>query len=92
MSELGKVHEYIVPATGPRIPHCSEPVICGPLGERVIRCRDCRFFEPEFVYEERHEEVHCSEFLKEPPGCGRFKTSGVVPNGFCMWAEPREES
>ena len=61
-------------------------------GEPIVRCKDCRFFEPEFVYEERHEEIHCSEFMHEPPGCVRFKTSGVVPNGFCAWGEPKEDA
>ena len=47
--------------------------------ERVIRCRECLFYEPEFVYEEPHEDVHCSEFLCEPPGCKRFHSNDVEP-------------
>ncbi len=71
------VGEYIVHAEGPLNLLCSEPVICGPLGERVIRCRDCRHFEDvmgAFECEQSSGEPHHAE-----------------PDGFCSWAEPREE-
>ena len=86
MSDLTDKHEYVVSLTDRQA--CA---LRYSAHERVIRCLDCRFFEPEFVYEEPHEEVHCSEFLTEPPGCGRFHLSNVKPDGFCAWAEPVEE-
>lgn len=79
MSALTEKHEYIVTAIGPRISLCSEPVICGPLGERVIRCRDCGFYD---------QTIH---------SCGRIDVaykafvSYVFDDGFCSWAEPKEE-
>ena len=83
----GEAHEYVVTLTDRQA--CALRYIAH---ERVIRCRDCRFFEPEFVYEERHDDVHCSEFLCEPPGCKRFHSNHVEPDGFCSWAKPKEES
>ena len=48
--------------------------------ERVIRCRDCNFYD---------QTIH---------SCGRIDiaakafVSYVFDDGFCAWAEPREES
>mgnify|MGYP000890510229 CR=1 FL=1 len=77
MSELNNVYEYIVPAVGQRITRYSEPVVCGPLRELVIRCRDCKHFEDvmgAFECEQSSGEPHHAE-----------------PDGFCSWAEPKEE-
>ena len=48
--------------------------------ERVIRCRDCRFYD---------QTIH---------SCGRIDTAAkafvsyAFDDGFCAWAEPKEES
>ena len=46
--------------------------------ERVIRCRDCKHFVD--VMGQTECERSSGEYF------------GVGPDGFCSWAEPREES
>ena len=46
--------------------------------ERVIRCRDCRHFVD--VMGQTECERSSGEYF------------GVWPDGFCAWAEPKEES
>lgn len=71
------VGEYLVHAEGPRIPGRSEPVVCGPLGERVIRCRDC----------ERFRKVAGKHFCRRDGMT--VPTSGY---DFCSQAVSKEES
>ena len=78
MSDLTEPREYVVHAVGQRIPRYSEPVICGPLGERVIRCRDCKHFEDVMG------QTECERSSGE-----HFS---VEPDGFCAWGERMEES
>lgn len=75
------------------------------LGERIVRCRDCKWFTPEYRYKEERE-YGVMEELVEPPDCGNPERcshhydsiAGKVvpvhivtdPNGFCAWAERRQ--
>jgi hypothetical protein len=72
--------------------------------EEIVRCRDCKWFTPEYRYEEERE-YGVMETLVEPPDCGNPErcshhydsiTGKVVPvhivtdsNGFCAWGERR---
>ena len=67
-----------------------------PLREEIVRCRDCKWFTPEYFY----------EILSDPPDCGNPErcshhydslTEKTVPvhivtdpDGFCAWAERKE--
>ena len=68
----------------------------------IVRCRDCKWFTPEYRYEEEREYGAMEELL-DPPDCGNPErcshrydsiTEKVVPvhivtdpNGFCAWGE-----
>lgn len=71
--------------------------------EPVVRCRDCRWYTPEFEYEEERG-FGCHEKCLEPGCClnparcctdvdqdGRRITVGITtePDGYCKWGERR---
>lgn len=74
------------------------------LGEEVVRCRDCKFYEPEsMTSEERGFGVY--ENVWEPGGCfnpercshggdpfGEWYVIGINtdPDGYCAWGERRD--
>lgn len=69
------VHEYVVSLTDRQA--CALRYIAH---ERVIRCRDCAHFH-EWDAPEGHYET-----------CDRGPSNNWVgDDGFCAWAEPREE-
>lgn len=76
MSDLTDKHEYVVSLTDRQA--CALRYIAH---GRVIRCRDCAHFhgwdEPEGHYETCIIDR---------------SNSWVDENGFCAWAEPKEES
>lgn len=90
--------EYIV------CPHCHNPLSQSEY-VKVVRCRDCKWFTPEYRYEEERE-YGVMETLVEPPDCGNPErcshhydsiTWKVVPvhivtdpNGYCAWGERRD--
>jgi hypothetical protein len=55
--------------------------------ERIVRCRDCKFYR--FVdrsgifKDEQHNDSFCSRFVDG-------KRMEVEPDGFCAWGERRE--
>lgn len=79
---------------------------CQLIGE-IVRCRDCRWFTPEEIYEEYRDFAH-SEIMVEPPSCGnpercnkhydsatgKYVPVHIVtqPGGFCAWGEPRGDA
>ena len=70
------VHEYVVSFTDRQA--CALQYIAH---ERVIRCRDCAHFH-EWDAPEGHYET-----------CDRgLSNNWVGEDGFCAWAEPKEES
>jgi len=83
MSALTEPREYVVPAVGQRIPRYSEPVICGPLGERVIRCRDCQKYKV---------HTRCRGICLESSDIEEGFYVFVDIDGFCYLAEPKEVS
>ena len=76
-----------------------------PVKEEIVRCRDCKWFTPEYFYEEERG-FGVKEILSEPPSCGNPERCSAtydnltqkmvpvhivtVPNGFCAWGERRE--
>ncbi len=90
--------EYIV-STVNMPPHVMD-VLALWCGDEVVRCRDCKWFTPEYRYEEERE-YGVMETLIEPPDCGNPNrcnhhydsiTGEVVPvhivtepDGFCKW-------
>ena len=72
----------------------------------IVRCRDCKWFTPEYFYEEERG-YGVVEILSDPPDCGNPErcshhydsvTKKTVPvhivtdpDGFCAWAERREQ-
>ena len=68
----------------------------------IIRCRDCKWFTPEYWYEEERDFA-TREILCEPPNCGNPERCSVTydsitkqmvpvhivtePDGFCAWGE-----
>ena len=75
-------------------------------GEEIVRCRDCKWFTPEYFYEEERG-FGVKEILSDPPDCGNpercshhydsltKKTVPVhivtEPDGFCAWGERKED-
>ena len=53
--------------------------------ERVIRCRDCKFYHAHMWYKVTYFEHVCTRW--EPDGGNK-----VDPNGFCSRGIPREDS
>lgn len=74
--------------------------------EEIVRCRDCRWFTPEYEYQEEREYGVFETFI-EPSDCGNpercCKTYDSMsrkvvpvhivtePDGFCAWGE-REDA
>lgn len=50
----------------------------------LVRCRDCRWFEPECEYYENHGNG-AIETLGEPPSCNKFNHSLDGDCGYCAW-------
>lgn len=61
--------EYIVDSSD--VDMYGEPV----YGERIVRCRDCKYANWRMGECKRHE-------IYDPPD--------LPPNGFCAWGEPKE--
>ena len=77
------------------------------LGEEIVRCRDCKWFTPEEIYEEYRDFAH-SEIMVKPPSCGNPERCNkhydsatgkyvpvhttTQPDGFCAWGEPRGDA
>ena len=74
--------------------------IPGEHREEIVRCRDCKWFTPEYFYEEERG-YGVKEILSDPPTCGNPErcshhydsfTKKTVPvhivtdpDGFCAW-------
>ena len=74
-------------------------------GERIVRCRDCKYYTPESMYREKRG-FGVYETVYEPGGCFNPERCsvewdsikedmvpvGIVtePDGFCAWGVPRE--
>ena len=72
----------------------------------IVRCRDCKWFTPEYFYEEERG-YGVKEILSDPPDCGNPErcshhydrlTKKTVPvhivtdpDGFCAWGVKRKE-
>ena len=65
----------------------------------LVRCRECRYYEPEYTWTERHGPGMYEEIM-EPPCCklhwhdpnevfpdGYGVCYEVEPDGFCAWGE-----
>lgn len=75
------------------------------MAQEIVRCRDCKWFTPEYWYQEERG-YGAFEIMSEPPDCGNpercSKTydsmSGKMvpvhivtdPDGFCAWGERRD--
>lgn len=74
------MNEYVVELGEPHRDENGDVECIYEQRERVIRCRDCRFYD---------QTIH---------SCGRIDVAAkafasyVFDDGFCSWAEPREES
>ena len=89
-------------ADGETYPHVGSQAV----GERVVRCRDCRHYTPESMTRE-DRGVGVYENVWEPGGCfnpsrcsttwdavsEQFVHVGIdtEPDGFCAWGERRAE-
>lgn len=96
--------EYIVELTEEN--HIRLMAECDGIHEDVVRCRDCRWFTPEYEYQEEYE-YGVFETLIEPPDCGNPERCShhydgaskkmvpvhivTRPDGFCAWGERRSE-
>jgi hypothetical protein len=72
------------------------------LRDGIVRCRDCKWFTPEYWYEEERDFA-TREILCEPPDCGNPERCSVTydsitkqmvpvhivtePDGYCAWGE-----
>lgn len=69
------VHEYVVSLTDKQA--CALQYIAH---ERVIRCRDCRFYD---------QTIHSCGCIDT---AAKAFVSYAFDDGFCAWAKPKEES
>ena len=51
------------------------------LGERIVRCRDCKRFSLD----------NSDHDYRSGWWCHRWNTDMVKPDGFCAWGEKRED-
>lgn len=61
---------------------------CINVHERIVRCKDCKFYDTEGVYTDYTREL-------QENNCYHFKDyegspMPVGPDGFCAWGELRE--
>ena len=63
--------------------------------DAIVRCVECKYYEPEYTWEEFREVGYPYEICMEPPTCTLgYALSGVarvtIPNGFCAWGERQD--
>lgn len=59
--------------------------------DAIVRCGECKHYDPEYEWEEWREAGFGYETCLEPPSCAFMNGLELPnPNGFCAWGERQD--